>query len=224
MVQPSNYSCGRKKKRSTNRVNGSCKGVSSQLNKGGERLLDSRSWCCTCQADSCLTIPPAPPPIMAPQAYYGRPQGSTNVLLLMRAVIIGLRLLAGFEFTQIKRKTGVPATTAQHVYVHAEDASQPAIHDIHKLLKHIDDRPRSGRPPKIASGSAESAAIRDSILKNGLECFKDAAVPVLKELGIMLVRSMVEHIAHNHRDLIHPFEIVRGKAPLKAVLSEDNKA
>lgn len=154
----------------------------------------------------------------------GRSQQARTISEAMRGVIVGLRLIARYEFSAIEASTGVLESTACRIYQRAERDSFPATNCLLTLLLNVKDKPKPGRPPKIARGSAESATVRDRILEYGNLSMEDAARLVLREIGQPhLTRSMIENIGYHHHDPLHPFEIVRGKQPRKPYLTQANK-
>lgn len=117
------------------------------------------------------------------------------------------------------------ASTACRIFNKAkDDAGNDNFHDLLATFSPKSARP--GRDPLVQNGSKASAGIREDILTFPRYAMEDASVGAVNAAGLRpLARSMIEKIAHEHRDSKHDYEIVRGVRPKKPFLTPaDNES
>lgn len=159
---------------------------------------------------------------MPSQHRTGRPRGSKNVTDAVKGAIVTLKLHCDLDFVAIAGILGVAPTTPGTIYRKVLACAPPSP----TLTQLLDAVPQTtlehpGRRPKVRNGSALSAEIRDSIVQNGT-CDIEAAVgDVLTGAGISLSRQTLIEIAHNHRDPIHDYSIVKGVRVHKPALDDE---
>ena len=78
---------------------------------------------------------------------------------------------------------------------------------------------RSGQPATVVDGTPASAALRALILQLDDRQLNEVAQVWQEQTGQALARSMVERVAHEHRDAVHNYDIVRCVRPLIPALS-----
>ena len=89
----------------------------------------------------------------------GKRQNNNRVThITLKAVVITLRLFSHDSFQEIERKTGVKASTAQHIWQQAKErAGNEHLLD---LLACLERKKQLHRRTKAVNGSEESVAIR----------------------------------------------------------------
>lgn len=94
--------------------------------------------------------------------------------------------------------------------------------ELRELLACVGSLERSGRPPRILNGTPESASLRALILQLDEYDLSEVACIWNRLTGKQLSRSLVERVAHEHRDPQHDYDIVRGTRPLIPALTVFN--
>jgi hypothetical protein len=138
----------------------------------------------------------------------------------LRCCIICLRfflLPPRNRFSDIARCLDLETRRVQEVFQRAR--SRAGSDDFKEILACVGSMPRSGRPPRIVDGTQESHDIRTLILQLDDWQLRDVAHLWEQLTGKPLARSVIERVAHQHRDPEHPYEIVRGTRPLIPALS-----
>ncbi|KAG7009242.1 hypothetical protein G7Y79_00003g011100 [Physcia stellaris] len=125
-----------------------------------------------------------------------------NLSNQIRTSVVTLKTLEDASYAYIQKKTDVkPGTTSQIVRKAIADA--PNDEPLEIIACSVDSHVDSGRLPKVAKKTADSAIIRTNILKDNKTIWQEIA----KKSGYKLSRKTVENIAKNHRNETHPYAI-----------------
>ena len=120
-------------------------------------------------------------------------------------------------FNRIGALLDLAPGTCQRIWQRAR--TRAGCDDFKEVLACVGSLDRSGRPPRVQDGTEESAALRALILRLDEYQLKEVAQIWKEQTGQALARSVVERVAHEHRDSTHNYDIVRGVRPLIPTLT-----
>ncbi|KIV85569.1 hypothetical protein PV11_01248 [Exophiala sideris] len=147
----------------------------------------------------------------------GRRGKETSIQL--RVAVVTLRFfLEGISFLDIANKLDLEERTCAKVWLNAvERASDP--NDFRDLLACAAALDHPGKQPRVEDGTEQSSHIRQLILDHFDLAFIKVAHIYQAESGVKLSRTIMERIAHEHRDPERPWALVRGVRALIPALS-----
>lgn len=148
------------------------------------------------------------------------PNRGPEVSYELRCCIVCLRCLLPppqNTFNRIGTLLSLQPNTCQRIWQHAQ--RQAASTELREVLACVGRLDRSGRPPAVVDGTNASVALRALILQSDDLQLQEIAEIWKGQTGQDLARSTVERIAHDHRDAVNDFNIVRGVRPLIPALS-----
>lgn len=143
-----------------------------------------------------------------------------EVSIPLRSAVITLRKEAGWTYQRIHELLDLPLATVKGIYLRASQRAGNDA-DLKRLLAHVEDIERPGRPVKIEEGSNMSVEIRHTLLE-----YPDVPwnrLLTMNNWGInksTLIKIAEEHACCDK----HPGSLVRKTISQKPFLSEENKA
>ena len=141
----------------------------------------------------------------------------------LRCCIIALRFFLPDQQNSFKRIADLLGLQKRAVaLVFARARQRSGSNDLREILACVGTLERSGRPPRVLDGTPESAGLRALILRLDEYDLSEVAHYWRQLTGMQLSRSLVERVAHEHRDPQHDYDIVRGTRPLIPALSVFN--
>lgn len=134
-----------------------------------------------------------------------------------RVLVVCLRFQQ-HSFSQIAAITRLKRSTAASIWQRCNALAYDK-EDLLSLLEVIDDLPREGRPPLIQDGTPASAQLRDVFLE-----YHDLSLYAVayNVFGLKASEHTLRKVAQDHRDLDHPFAIVRRVQLIKPLLTDDH--
>ena len=141
----------------------------------------------------------------------------------LRCCIIALRFFLPVQQNSFKRIAdllGLQKRAVALVFTRARQRS--GSDDLREILACVGTLSRSGRPPRVLDGTPESASLRALILRLDEYDLSEVAQVWEQLTGMQLSRSLVERVAHEHRDPQNDYNIVRGTRPLIPALTVFN--
>ena len=123
-------------------------------------------------------------------------------------------------FGRIGKVLGLKMHTVRAIFQRARQRA--GSDDLREVLACVGSLEHTGRPPRNVDGTQESADLRALIMHLDDRQLKEVAQVWQQQTGQNLARSLVENVAHQHRDSIYNYDIVRGVRPLVPTLSIAN--